>query len=544
MSSNYNNDGNASHPKSSSKRIKFSMAILLFLLGCTIYAVSDQPPTPPVMSRQMTSAANEQDASKDRVAEENSIVTNEEEDAVSAKNNGSNDEEENSQDPSVTEEGTSEDTVVTEELDDSEADNAEINEGEPSLSESCEDKTQCVSCQTLASDLKDKSNESKTCSWDNSEGKCSTSEGEDGINPIQCSASSNSAIHNQTEDQNNTYRDPNGQQNQSNESDHSDEDEVLPSSMGQNLVLVFGFCLIGFVLRKKVYERFNGSNNSNYPASNINQNNKNTSSHNNIFGSQSQNPEHVPLSSRGSDDWDWDDGEMGDVELSTTKSQADDDLEMALALSLSVPKKKPPKNTSPIKMMAPTPARSNDSWDNESGWEDDELDDTNIMPATSSTNIRTANNDNANKNKIGADLNRSTSSVSPFASQQKFQQPATLSENDIQSLLRESKASHVSASSQITSLGPIAKPQKTIAPPPQKEEEDIFASMGFSSSFNKTSTAPKSAAPKSWNNPPSTSSGQKSNSIAPTTSMLAADERSDSGSLWDDDDDLDDLLDE
>jgi len=108
----------------------------------------------------------------------------------------------------------------------------------------------------------------------------------------------------------------------------------------------------------------------------------------------------------------------------------------------------------------------------------------------------------------------------------------------VEEMLKEqSKNSFAPAITSLSQPKPSAKPQPRAPAKKQKEEDDYFASMGLSSiptkapaPVRKAPAAPATATASSW----------KNESFAASASM----DTNDAGSDWDDDGDLDDLLDE
>eukprot|EP00978_Attheya_sp_CCMP212_P026095 scaffold85134_cov51-Attheya_sp.AAC.9 len=249
-------------------------------------------------------------------------------------------------------------------------------------------------------------------------------------------------------------------------------------------------------------------------------------------GSQSQRErgqyqEIAPLSNN-SDDWGWEDEASGvDMELPPTSSfhshrsveNEEEDLEMALAMSLSESPGKSTTLPTPIPTSRAIPKRTTSSGS-----------------GTGSSNSR-----------INAATSTNSSSTHSSGSVAKPNPPPTR----ITSLAKPNPPP-----TRITSLGKKLAPSaaKKIEKPPQ--EDDIFASMGLSAKPNFA------AAPRTGGSVPGTFAAKASPPVsgsswrsavqaspAPVISAYSAttgmeDLGSDEGSNWDDDSDLDDLLDD
>ena len=234
----------------------------------------------------------------------------------------------------------------------------------------------------------------------------------------------------------------------------------------------------------------------------------------------------APFTSRINDDeWGWENSSSsGDIELGSRDALHEDDMQMALALSLSenasvnvgTKADLSRENSSNLSThtMGTKPTSNmtkNGSWDTEgSSWED---------PPSASSLVTTAL---ANNNTI--DMN-------------------------VESLLREqtSLVKHVPTGSHVTSLpsklSSNSRVSKSTAPSKvtktQEQDEDIFASMGLST------LAKKQAGEKMKESGHITSSTKLSwNDNAHTDSMKVSSCESSiqENSNWDDDNDLDDLL--
>jgi len=221
------------------------------------------------------------------------------------------------------------------------------------------------------------------------------------------------------------------------------------------------------------------------------------------------NTEKISVSSATNDEWGWEDG--------------NDDIELAQPRRNVSPKNSPSTEAK----IKPSPAvfRQNRS----------------LSDSKESVSIKSKEKDSWDEESDWGDTSRPNSITK--------QTSITSTPNDIESLMAETKASH---GFKITSLG------KKSSPPAQRKtrepaEDDIFASMGLCAKPKQFSSNSISS-----NSTEKTSSSTK---LARDTSAMAADDRvnvvsdsqdnsleymreSDQDSNWDDDGDLDDLLDD
>mmetsp|Transcript_30203 Transcript_30203/g.45574 ORF Transcript_30203/g.45574 Transcript_30203/m.45574 type:complete len:265 (-) Transcript_30203:715-1509(-) len=260
----------------------------------------------------------------------------------------------------------------------------------------------------------------------------------------------------------------------------------------------------------------------------------------------------------------------GDVELSnpssTSNKNEEDDLQMALALSLS---EKNPKPTASSSSSVQSKTRMSTGKKKST-----------VVPSSSSS-VPT-NNVEDKEVGLSSEGKRTREFVSRRSSPRSSTRPMVDewdepipspdmnvvpdNSNDIEALLESTRPSHVPKSSYITSF---SKKTPTPAPARKKEEkkkakedeDDIFASMGLSNFPSSTTNKPKSTPPSSgsgWGG--GTSAVRKAAAATAAAPQITAaatpsaprpslhdasdDLAEDEGSTWDDDSDLDDLLDD
>uniref|UniRef100_A0A7S1ZW10 Uncharacterized protein n=1 Tax=Trieres chinensis TaxID=1514140 RepID=A0A7S1ZW10_TRICV len=255
-----------------------------------------------------------------------------------------------------------------------------------------------------------------------------------------------------------------------------------------------------------------------------------------VNGGEPYNQETVPLSSATEDEWGWEDG-GGDVEMATganNRLKEEDDLQMAMALSISESQSK----STPLSAMQPKNVIS-----------------TKTKSTSSPVGISSSGTSSAAVGiGVGTGAGSSRFSVAstsaPTPAPAPAPAPAVSRPDDFATLLAESRPNHVPSSQYITSFSKKTKP-----PVPQKvekktAEDDIFASMGLSAkpkfSTNTVPTSSRFGAATSTSGWRSTLGAGSSSNV--TSSLAAAAEVNaddlDTGSNWDDDNDLDDLLDD
>jgi len=221
------------------------------------------------------------------------------------------------------------------------------------------------------------------------------------------------------------------------------------------------------------------------------------------------NTEKISVSSATNDEWGWEDGN-DDIELAQPRRNISpknsSSTEAKIKSSPTVFRKN--RSISDSKESVSINSKERDSWDVESDWDD-----------TSRPNSITK------------------------------QTSITSTSNDIESLMAETKASH---GSNITSLGKKSAP---LAQQKKKEpaEDDIFASMGLcakpkqfsSNSISSNSTGKSSSSAKLVRETSAMAAENRLNVVSDSQdNSLEYMRESDQDSNWDDDGDLDDLLDD
>jgi hypothetical protein len=306
-------------------------------------------------------------------------------------------------------------------------------------------------------------------------------------------------------------------------------------------------------------------------------------------GGDGRNAEMVPLSAATDDDeWGWEDGGGGDVEQQSraehmARVKEEEDLHTALAMSLSDPSNNKSmggngSGTAPKAALArggsnagakgrakraggrgvagSRPQRSGSGSGGAGGFPRSHSGGSTgsgVRQSVQSKARPSSPTMGAMKHTTSSTCSASAASTNPAAAAAAPKTaPVPGSAEDIAELLAASRPSYVPESNYISSLSkPKAPPtKKKVEKKKPAEEDDIFASMGLSSApkFGSSSSssarppAQKAAAAKSTSRPtaltPSSAAG-----LAKTTSLKATSEELGDAD-WDEDSDLDDLLDD